>query len=409
MKGNTMNSNVLDTIDMRALGQELKRARKQSGYRQEDAAKVIDVARTTLIAIENGERRIRAHELIQLAEAYGRQVSDFVRPRPAITPFTTRQFRAPPSAVERSPEAVEKSVALFEDVCRNYLELERITGRSITRRYPTEYIRRGSNLEAEAEALAQAERNRLGLGTGPLPPIRDILEQDVGIRVFYLDLEPNNLSGIYYYSDELGACIAVNSKHPEDRCRWTMSHDTIHFLSDRRRPSVSFLWGYQRIPDSERFADATTAYFLMPTISLQQHFDDVSSQFGDFTPEALCVLAHRYGVSVEAMTRRLQDMRRLPVDTWDRIKESGLKIQEIEKDLGLGPTPGRRDMFPIHYRALALQALKDEKITEGHFANFLKIDRLQARKIANEIQQKEIPLEKDASNAQIGPEEASDE
>jgi Zn-dependent peptidase ImmA (M78 family)/DNA-binding XRE family transcriptional regulator len=395
-----MSSNVLDTIDMRTLGQELKRARKQSGYTQEEAAKFINVARTTLIAIENGERKIRAHELIELAQVYGRQVSDFVRSRPIIEPFTNRQFRAPATLREKYSEEVEQSIALFEDVCRNYLELERITGRPIIRRYPTEYVRKSSNIEAEAEALAQAERSRLGLGNGPLPPLRDILEQDVGIRIFYLDLKPNILSGIYYYSDELGGCIAINSNHPEDRCRWTLVHDYWHFLADRERGTAFFYGGYQRVPESERFADAGTAYFLMPTISLQQHFEDVYNQYEGITPEALCVLAHRYGVSFEAMTRRLQDMRRLPVDTWDRIKESGLKIQEIENDLGLEATPGRRDMFPLHYRALALQALKEEQITEGQFANFLKIDRLQARKISNELQQKEpFFLERDASTA----------
>ncbi len=73
-----MDTNILDTIDMRELGKGLQQARIKQGMTQEDAAKVIDVARTTITAIEKGERRIKAGELIKLAQAFGRQVSDFV-------------------------------------------------------------------------------------------------------------------------------------------------------------------------------------------------------------------------------------------------------------------------------------------------------------------------------------------
>ena len=62
-----MNANVLDTIDLRELGQELQRAREKRGMTQQEAAQVINVARTTLTAIEKGDRRIRAGELISLA------------------------------------------------------------------------------------------------------------------------------------------------------------------------------------------------------------------------------------------------------------------------------------------------------------------------------------------------------
>ena len=77
-----MDSNILDTIDMKVLGRELQQARVRKGLTQEEAAKVIDVARTTITAIEQGTRRIRSGELIKLAQAYNSQVSDFVRARP---------------------------------------------------------------------------------------------------------------------------------------------------------------------------------------------------------------------------------------------------------------------------------------------------------------------------------------
>ena len=89
-----MESNILDSMDMRQVGKELQDARKHSGMTQEAAAEVLGVARTTITAIEKGERRIKAGELIKLARAYGRQVSDFVRQRPRFESFQP-QLRGP--------------------------------------------------------------------------------------------------------------------------------------------------------------------------------------------------------------------------------------------------------------------------------------------------------------------------
>ena len=88
-----MTSNILDTIDMSRLGELLQQARKKCGVTQADAAKIIDAARTTIVAIEKGERRLRPNELIKLARAYGKSISDFVQSRPVIQPFEV-QFRA---------------------------------------------------------------------------------------------------------------------------------------------------------------------------------------------------------------------------------------------------------------------------------------------------------------------------
>jgi Zn-dependent peptidase ImmA (M78 family)/transcriptional regulator with XRE-family HTH domain len=404
-----MSTNPIDTLDLRKLGQELKRARKQRGLRQEDVAKIISVARTTLIAIENGERKIRAEELVELARAYGKQVSDFLRPRPVIEPFQAVQFRGPNLQTDEHREQVQISVLLFEDLCRNYLELERITNIKSIRRYPAEYQRKGLNLELEAEGLAQAERNRLGLGDAPLPPVRDILEQDIGIKVFYLPLQPGNLSGIYYYSEELGGCIAVNSNHGEDRCRWTMCHDLCHFTVDRHEPTVLFEEGYQRQPASERFADLFAKYFLMPTSSITQRFNEIYSQQSAMTLRGLCILAHRFGVSVEAMTRRLVDLRLMKAGAWERLKDRGVKIREAQKELGLGPIPGRRDTFPVHYRHLAFEAYQSSRISEGQFANLLQLDQIEARKVAAAMRDEDDDISSSADDLGNTRENASNE
>src|SRR5690349_5378293 len=83
-QGNLMENNILETIDPKELGKRLQQARKGRGLTQEAVAQLVDMARTTLVAIEKGERRVKAGELISLARVYGQQIGDFVRPRPQV-------------------------------------------------------------------------------------------------------------------------------------------------------------------------------------------------------------------------------------------------------------------------------------------------------------------------------------
>ena len=136
--------NILDTIDIRRLGKELQQVRQKQGLTQAAAAKIIGVARTTLTAIEKGERRIKGNELTKLAEAYGQSVSDFVRLRPEIEPFQA-QFRSTQLRTAEGDTRINESVDLLEDLCRNYLELEQLTNKPLVRNYPPPYQYRASS------------------------------------------------------------------------------------------------------------------------------------------------------------------------------------------------------------------------------------------------------------------------
>ncbi|NJK29338.1 MAG: ImmA/IrrE family metallo-endopeptidase [Acaryochloris sp. SU_5_25] len=380
-----MTTKILDNIDLRKLGELLQQARKKSGMTQADAAKVIDAARTTIVAIEKGERRLKPNELIKLARAYGRAISDFVRSTPVTEPFEF-QFRAAYQRNEREEAQISPIIQRFEKLCHNYLELEKIMDAPIPRNYPQEYDVTNMPIEAAAESIAIAERQRLGLGDGPIPMLRDILEQSVGIRVFYLNM-PAKYSEIYSYDEQLGGCMAINLGHYEERRRWSMAHGYLHFLAHRRKPVVDFEGQYKRIPESERLAEAFPKYFLMPTSGLLSRFNDMYRTHSKFTPTNLFTLAHYYGVSIEALIYRLEGMELLPSGTWDRLRDRGLKVKKVQQELGLEEIDQRADILPIHYQHLAIEALEQGLITEGHFADFLGVDRLEARRIAEALRE----------------------
>ena len=394
-------ANVLDSIDPRRLGDLLQQARKKMGMTQADAARVIDAARTTLVAIEKGERRLKPNELIQLARAYGRSVSDFVRPTPAIEPFEV-QFRAVYHRQEQEELQINPVIEHFEQLCRNYLELEQIMDAPMTRTYPPEYRCNTLPLEAAAENIALAERQRLGLGDGPLPLLRDILEISVGIRVFYLKMPPK-YSEIYSYDPQLGACMAINQNHYEERRRWSMAHGYLHFLAHRHKPVLDFDGQYQRRPESEQLAESFPKYFLMPTSGLLRRFNDMSSVHGKFTTTNLFTLANYYGVSLEALANRLEDLALLPTGSWARLRDRGIKVRKVQQDLGLQETAHRSDQLPVHYQHLAIDALEQGKITEGRFADFLEVDRLEARRIAEELRNHSAGIDDEMISLELRP------
>ena len=199
---------------------------------------------------------------------------------------------------------------------------------------------------------------------------------------------PGKYSEMYNYDAKLGGCLAINANHPEERRRWSLAHGYLHFLAHRRKSVLDEVEiGYQRMPMSEKLAEAFPKYFLMPTSSLLRQFNEMCQSQGKFTPTNLFTLAHYYGVSVEALVLRLEDMKLLPSGTWERLRDRGLKVRQVQQELGLEEIAHRTDIVPVHYQHLAIEALDQGIISEGRFAKFLGLNRLESREIANKLRE----------------------
>ncbi|MBA2277399.1 MAG: ImmA/IrrE family metallo-endopeptidase [Chloroflexia bacterium] len=391
-----MERHVLETIDPHVIGERLADARRARRLTQQHAAETLDVARTTITAMETGVRRPRASELLILARLYGRQVGDFVRPvqqQPA--PSFVVQFRAARGPTDGiSEENRDADTRRFEELCRWYVELEKLVASPLSRRYPDVYDISDTPPERAAEEVATSERNRLALGDGPIGDLWGVLETDVGLRIFAMPMRSLKIAGMFVYVEDYGGCVAVNANHPEEKRRCSVAHEYAHFLTARLRAEITVLSSYRRVPHGERFADAFARFFLMPASGLVRRFLAMRrAKDAPITPADVLTLAHLYKVSFQAMIWRLEELKLLPSGTWDKLQNLGFKPGKARDLIGLkAPTP-ERSLLPLRYEALAAQAYTNGLLSEGQLARRLVTDRvgalLRVRQLTHEAQPSE--------------------
>lgn len=377
-------------IDPHILGQTLQNIRKtQTVWTQQQVADMLGIARTTLVAVENGTRFPRPEELAHLAQIYNRSVHDLLNQK--ISPESLAlQLRAAKRVDERTERELQAKHDEFQELCEDYVRLEQIRGCPMPPSQAPVYMARLEGVSAErlGETAALAERNRLGLGDAPILNLEEVLEHE-GIRIFQLPL-PSRVCGFFGYTGELGPCIALNVKHPPERRRWTLAHEYAHFLGNRHEADVSVYYAFKQIPEHERFADVFARAFLLPESSVIRHFNDYRKSRGNFLPADLCRLAHLFFISIEAMSVRLEGLRLIRPGTYDRLVESGFHPSEANMQLGLKPRVMSQDLLPLRYQYLATEARELKQITWEAYAKFMRIDLVHARKKAQDLQTESI-------------------
>lgn len=372
---------ALEQIDPKVIGLRLAEARRARGVTQEDAAAQLGCSRPTLIAIEKGTRQPKSEEIVLLAKLYGQKVSDIVRPGEPLADLQPH-LRAVAQQMKVEDSEIAAGIAALQRFAEDYRRLERILRVSLPMNYPEVVtIGRGSPVSL-AEDVADQERRRLGVGDQPVIHLRSLLEAEVGLRIAYENL-PSRVAGMFAYSSDMGGVILVNRKHPPERRRATMLHEYGHLITDRFKPGIDYLSYPGRKPANERFAEAFSMAFLMPSTSVRRRFNQIVNESGDFQIADLCRLSHFYYVSVEAMTLRLEGLGLIPKGVRDHLKESRFEVRRAVQMLNLQQHPVADACLPDRYVFLAVQAFDQGELSEGDLASLLRCDRVSARETVN--------------------------
>ena len=381
---------IIALLEPEHVGRKLRLARKKQAMTQEEAAHVIGASRTTMVAIEKGKRKIRPDELLKLSIAYEQDINIFLEQSRVDDLFTDPQFRAPVKLEGALASDMEACIDELRSLSFNYYELERLLDEPPVKKYPGEY-RLGRLRPSElGEQIAIEERQRLGLGDGPISDLRKLLAREVGLRIYYLSDVPSAYSAIYLYSDKIGGCIAVNGKHQASRCRFTLAHEYGHFLTSRFKTNI---YRYPGQSTAERIADQFAVHLLMPSGGVVRRFKAIRNLKKQFTPYDLVDMAHYFGVSVEALSYRLEDLRLIGTGALEDLTHKGFKVNEAQKELGLEELPESRQRLPVRHQLLASQALEAGLIGESEFADLLQVERVIARSVYNTLRERTEMIE----------------
>lgn len=368
-------------VSSRIVGERIAFLRKRRGLTQLQLADVLGLARTTIVAIENGERRLEASEIYSIAKALEISIHDLAKPNFAMAGAAPRFRLAPKGDLSRDELFV--AVKTLEDLGRSYLELELLAGippGPSPLDVVTASISTALDPAIAAEQAAGQVRLVLALTDGPVPDIETELAV-AGIRIFQLELPPK-IAGLFVWGDEIGACVGLNRAHPRSRRRFSLAHELGHFVKDREAGDVYMGEDPKRDP-SELFADAFAKELLMPRSGVVATFSSfVRSNRGRFSPSDLISMARIYGTSFQAITIRLEELRLLPAGTYRDLIERKFQPDETARSLGIAPEEDDRRELPDRFVALAVKAYDEELLSEGELARYLRVDRVSARGIA---------------------------
>jgi Zn-dependent peptidase ImmA (M78 family) len=228
------------------------------------------------------------------------------------------------------------------------------------------------------------------LGFNPVTDIITLLELQLGVRVYIRRLDAR-VAGLFAFDEALGACMLLNASHPRERRTQTAAHETAHFISTRRRAEI--LEERENINTrEERYASAFARAFLTPAPAVKQKFKEITAGAEKLTRRHVVILAHFFGVSREAMVRRLEELDLTREGTWDWFASYGgitdEQAQQVLGDLVSSDSHKADADRPTTLRLglLAAEVTQQELLSEGQLSRLLHLDRVELRKMLDGLQ-----------------------
>ena len=374
-----------EQISAEVIGERLRVARETAKLKQADVAEALKLARTTVVAIESGQRRARMDEIRKLAKLYGTSINALLR-REAVHANLAPQFR---KLLDKTDAGTEAAAKLLSELAEAEVELENLLGVKRARNYPPERPLLPGDVKVQAEHDANELRQWLGIGSSPISDIIYLLEFELGIRVYVRRFD-GKISGLFAYDEALGACMLLNANHPRERRTQTAAHETAHFISTRRRPEI--LDEHQSNSREERYANAFARAFLTPARAVKQQFSEVTAGAARLTRRHVIILANTFGVSREAMVRRLEELGLTKEGTWEWFQLNGSitedHVQQVLGELNVRDAHKADADRPTTLRltSLAEEAWRQGLLSEGQLSKMLHLDRVELRKLLDGLE-----------------------
>lgn len=363
----------------------LKWARESIGASLDDAARRAAVSSDRIESWESGEAEPTVAKLRALAKLYQRPLAIFFLPEPPEDFDAMRDFRRLPGVTDHSwsrpLHKVFRRALEQQDVALELLSLE---DEALDVRVPE------ATVDEEPEDVAARARSALGVSLPqqfgwrqPEDAVAGWIEAVEGLGVFVLRTSDVPMAEMRGFSLSGGSIpvIVVNALDWPRGQVFTLAHEFAHLmvrqggLCDLLEPESG---SARRV---EAFCNAVAGALLMPAASFLDN--DVVGPAGvrEWDDDVLAQLCRRYGVSQEAVLRRLVTIRRATFDFYLERRQEYLEAyaehRELERarrrDSTGGPPPYRmavRDRGRP-YVELVLDAYQRDAISSSSLSRFL--------------------------------------
>ncbi len=372
------------------VGRRIAKAREFLGLTQAAVAQRMGLARTTQVAVEQGQRTVSVNELQHYAEILGHPLEYFFA---AGSWAEDDGFRAafrqlaecldavhvgPPRPPGRprgplDPPPEKRALLAFEGLCRDALDLQRLNALAgpVLPHLPLPL----KHSLHEAELLAAALRAPLDRGPeAALIDLRTALETAFGVLAFVLP-DTGRLELAAFHHPELGACVLLSEDSPA-ALRLALARAFGHLLVAREQAFVSVAGAPTR-GAAAGFARLFAGALLAPARGLRRRLAECQCELTDVLPTAIAWLAWHYGVDVELVRARLHSQRLMPrvlpaarpEPLHERPRPSLAAASEGD---GVFRDPGWARL-PQHFVFLAVQAFRRGAFDAARLAGYLGV------------------------------------
>lgn len=282
------------------IGARIKALREERNLSQDDLARLFGFKdRQTVSAIETGERRLSAEELLLAVQKLGAPLDYFTDPFRLVGEgrFNWRQTNVPGPVLGAYERVAGQLIAAFRALGTDLGEKPSLVRQSLR-------LTKTSRFEDAAEAGERfaAERN---LGDVPAARLAEVMERDLDILVLMVTPSHAGVSGAACRLPDLDV-VLINRDEVPGRRHFDLAHELFHILTWDAMPPVHVedateTGGANRV---EQLANAFAAALLMPARIVKATADWPSLR-GEALIAALNVTADHLGVTASALMWRL--------------------------------------------------------------------------------------------------------
>lgn len=343
------------------IGSRIRALREEKGLTQEDVSRVLGFNdRQTLSAIENGERRVSAEELLLLVQRLAVPLDYFTDPFRLVGEgaFSWRQTSVGPERLAAYEQSAGRWIAAYRVLTKQIGRVSPLLRRSLSKQHSYE----------DAAAAGERFAAEFGLGEVPARGLADVIERELGILVLMVDVDTVGISGAACRLPELDV-VLINRNEVAGRRHFDLAHELFHILTwDAMTPEhieESTETSKSRV---EQLANSFASGLLMPAKALDR-FDPWGELEGQLLAGKLNACANELRVTASALKWRLVSLKRLTPAAARSVADAAIR-NNGRKRAELNGNPA---LFSRTFMEVIAQAIKEGHISARRVSSLLDV------------------------------------